>query len=76
MKRIDYTAIHETLGKKLERIEALSFVLGKANDEADVDTSDYTATVADVIHDLAEEARVLFSKMEDKALLEDDDKAA
>lgn len=73
---VRHVSIHDDLREKLERIQALSFVLGKANDDTDVDTSDYTATVAYLIHDLATEARVLHHKIEDKDLIARDKEAA
>lgn len=55
---------HDDLRTRPDRIEALSFVLLAVNDEASVDMSDYTATVAGIIHEDAGEARKLFERLQ------------
>jgi DNA-binding ferritin-like protein len=52
------------LSVNLEKIEALSSTLAKANDATDTEGDAYTETMARMIHELAENARVLWDRLE------------
>lgn len=58
---------HDDILTKLRRVRALAFVLSAANDETSVDMSDYTADVADVIHEMTDEALTTLEQQQKRA---------